>query len=105
MSLQDGAIGYELREAGAEPRPAPKMCYAPSIYVSSAHFVKLDVTSAPCTMAQISKRLGPWIPWVPVAFEADQCQGDPSFIGGSLNARRLRLEVCQGPTRVVTFFN
>lgn len=105
VSLEDGAIGYELHEVDSGFRDAIWTCGAPNTYTSAADFVRLDVTSDPCTEARISTRLWSWTWYAEKAHETNQCPGHASLVGGKRNTNRVKLEVCPGPSHNITFYN
>lgn len=105
VALEDGAVGYELREVDTGFRDAIWTCSVPNTYTSAADFVRLDVTSDPCTEARISTRLWSWTWYAEKAHDTDQCQGDPSLVGGKRNTNRVKLEVCPGPSHTIAFYN
>jgi hypothetical protein len=102
VSLEDGAIGYELHEVDSGFRDAIWTCSAPNTYVSAADYVRLDVTSKPCTEARISTK-GLW--YTERAHVTNQCPGKPPLVGGKRNSSRVKLEVCPGPSHSIMFFN
>lgn len=105
VSLEDGAVGYELREVGSGFRDAILTCGAPNTYTSAADYVRLSVTSDPCTEARISTKWWSWSWYAEKVHALDQCIGDIPLVGGKRNSNRVKLEVCPGPSHRITFYN
>lgn len=105
VSLEDGAVGYELREVGGGFRSGILTCNAPNTHTSAADFVRVWVTSEPCTEARISTKLWSFLPFIERAHDTQLCRGEAPLAGGRRNTNRVKLEVCPGPSYTMAFFN
>lgn len=104
VALEDGAIGYQLRQSDDGFRDAIWTCSAPNVYTSATDFVTMTVTSDPCTEARISTRLFSWTWYAEKVHDTNLCPGE-SISGGKRNTNRVKLEVCPGPSHTISFFN
>ena len=104
VSLQEGAIGYELHEVGSEFRHAIQSCSKPTTYTSTADFVRVSVTSAPCTEARISTKGWFWFWYSERAHVLATCNGSPIFYGGKWHSDRVKLEICPGSQYRMAFY-
>ena len=103
VSLEDGAVGYELREVDSGFRDAIYTCNAPNTFVSEMDFARVDVTSGPCTEARISTKWWSWTWYAEKAHHPNLCPG-MGLSAGTHNSNRLKLQVCPGPSRTIKFF-
>ena len=104
VSLEDGAVGYELHEVDSGFRDATWTCSAPNTYTSAADFVRLHVANDPCVEARISTKMNFFGWFAETAHISALCSG-VTMIAGRRHSYRVKLEVCPGSGHFITFFN
>lgn len=102
VSLEGGAIGYELRPT--PPVVAWDWSCGSRRHVSTADFVSMEVLGGPCTSARISNQQFGGSYWVESNWDPGRCAGEGPFVGGSASSAHVQLRVCPGPKRII-FFN
>jgi hypothetical protein len=106
VQLEEGAIGYVLREVGPAFRDAIQTCGTPNVFTHANDFawVSVDVGGS-CTEARISTRKYSWSWYEEKAHAPMLCGGAPAMHGGKEDTNRVKLEVCPGPGYNYAFYN
>lgn len=105
VTLEEGAIGYELRQQGSGFRNGIQSCTTPNIYTSQKDFAWVTVRSgsSSCAESRISTRKYSWS-WYEEKAHATLC-GGMNLDAGKANTNRVKLEVCPGPAYSYGFYN
>lgn len=104
VRLEEGAIGYRLRDVRPVFRDPIQDCANPNVYTSDRDFAHIDVNAgSSCAEARISTRKYSWS-WYEEKAHATLCAG-MAMDAGKEDTNRVKLEVCPGPDYDHWFYN
>lgn len=103
-TLEDGAIGYELRYVGAAVWSLDS-CTSPNVHKSSRDFATVTITDgSTCTETKISTKKYSWSWYVQQGYASSLCPGN-SLDGGKSGSHTCKVQICPGPGYTVSFYN